>query len=106
MDISALTLTEVEALISEAQQRVDQLRLAEFNEQLARTARIGSAITALETVLGPVGAEPGTDSIRAVLRYDGPTMVEHAAIALPLIVHGLEIVTSAALDMALTIEKG
>jgi len=103
MDITALSKEEIEELIRQADQRLAQFRLDEHNAQNARTIRIEDSITALDGLLGPEGAKPGIDSIRAVLGFDGKTMVANAAIALPLAFQGLEILTKVVRDIATTI---
>jgi len=100
MDVSNLTVAEAEALIQQLRLRIEQLRIEERDEQTERTARIGAAISELDALLGPEGAAPGVDSIRAVRGYDGQTMADNAAIAFPLAFQGLEILADVVRDIA------
>lgn len=103
MDISELTTDELEQLISDAYLQIEQLRIEARDTQSERTDRITAAIDTLDALLGEEGAEPGVDSIRAVRGYTGEVMAEHAAVALPLAFHGLEILTTVVRDIAATI---
>lgn len=103
MDITTLTKEEIEDLMRLAHARLDQIRLEARDEQTERTTRIEDSISALDGLLGPIGAEPGIESIRAVRGFDGQTMADNAAIALPLAFHGLEILTQTVRDIASTI---
>ena len=103
MDITALSKEEIEELIRQANQRLAQFRLDEHNAKNARTTRIEDSITALDGLLGPSDVEPGTDSIRAVLGFDGQTMADNADIALPLAFQGLELLTKVVRDIAVTV---
>lgn len=103
MDVTSLTFEEAEELVVLLRARLEQLRVEARDQQTVRTGRIEGAIAALDTLLGPVGAPPGVDSIRAVRGYDGQTMADNAAIALPLGFEGLEILTTVVRDIAATI---
>lgn len=106
MDISILTQAETEELLRLAHERLRTIRLAARDEQDDRTVRIEESISALDGLLGHVGEPPGTDNIRAVRGFDGQTMADNAAIALPLAFHGLEILTTVVRDIASTIAHG
>lgn len=91
---------ELRALIVEASQALAVTEAAAAQAQVDRRVRIAATIGKLDALQGPEDAGPGTGSIRAVRGYDGQTMVENAAVALPLIFEGLEILTSTVLDLA------
>lgn len=103
MDVSMLTQEEIDDLLRLLRARLEQIRLEARDEQTERTTRIEDSISALDGLLGPEDAEPGIDSIRAVRGFDGQTMADNAAIALPLAFHGLEILTTVVRDIASTI---
>ncbi|MGO3147076.1 MAG: hypothetical protein ACTIJ6_05285 [Leucobacter sp.] len=98
-----LTQSEIEDLMRQMHARIEQIHLEARTVQDARTGRIEDSITALDALLGPLDAAPGTDSIRAVRQYDGLTMADNAAVAFPLILHGLEILATTTRDIANTI---
>lgn len=103
MDIATSTQEEAEELLRQIHARLEQIRLDVRESQDARTARIEDSIAALDSLLGPEGAEPGTENIRAVLGFDGQTMADNAAIALPLAFQGLETLTKVVRDIAKTV---
>ncbi|MGF3056137.1 hypothetical protein [Microbacterium sp. YY-01] len=99
-DLSGLTAAELQQLIADAQQAFYALERAQQQEEQDRLDRIRDGIAALDNVLGPVGAEPGIDSIRAVLGHDDQTLAENSGLALRLAFQALEIVTAATADIA------
>lgn len=103
MDINELSREELEVLLRQVYARIEQLELDERDAQRDRTDRISEAVSALDTLLGPVDAQPGTGSIRAVRGYDGATMAQHAEVALPLAFQGLEMLADVVHDIAVTL---
>lgn len=100
MDISTLTTDELQALITAASERLHALAVEHAQDVETRKGDISGAITALEALLGPEGAQPGTNSIREVLAYDDTTIEANAGLAFRLILQGMESLTSTVLDVA------
>ena len=84
-----------------------QIELRDIDEAVADDAQrrrdgLDALLADLRALRGQRDTPPGTDSIRAVLGYDGTTMADNAHLALPLAFTGLDILTGALID-ALTI---
>lgn len=115
MKLDGLTATELADLIGQASTLLYQVQQAEAAADTATREQIGAAITALADLLGPEGATPGIESIRAVRAFDtadiaagrerGHTMGENAGIALSLAFEGLEILADLTRDIA-TVTSG
>lgn len=104
------TAAEIAEVIAAASTAMYAAQQAEAATDAARRAQIGSAIAGLESLLGPVDAPAGVESIRAVRAFDaadaaagkprGQTMGENAGLALSLAFEGLEILTDLVRDIA------
>ena len=103
MDITHLTLDEINDLRGALAARHEQLLSQAQTEQQDRRDRITAAITTLDTLLGPEEGPPGLDSIRAVRRYDEQAMGQHAGLALSLAFAGMEQLAATVRDIAATI---
>ena len=103
MDISNLSIAEIEALFTQLSERLNQLRAEAATEDAERREGIEAAQAQLAALLGPEGAAPGTSSIRAVRGYSAQVMGENAGIALELAFTGLEMLTKTVADIAAVI---
>lgn len=99
-DITGLSEAEIVTLIQTANARYYQVQEATKTTVEQKHASAAAAISTLTALLGPVNATAGVGSIRAVRKYDGPTMATNAALALPLAFQALEILTATTLDLA------
>lgn len=99
-DITALTLTELQELLTAAQAQLAAIRVQQAQDDRDSRSAISAAITSLTTLLGPADAPPGTGSINAVLGYDAATMGENAGLALHLAFEGMKILTETTLNIA------
>ena len=100
MDLTALTPDELRALINQADARLMQLSHDAQQTEDALRADITATIAALDALIGPDDAPPGTGSIAAVLGYDRQTMAQHAHVTLPLIVRGMDTLARTVRDLA------
>lgn len=100
MDIQTMTISELEQLLADATNALYAAKQREATDTAKRRAQVAEAITNLETLIGPATGEPGTDSIRAVRRFDDQTLADNSGLALNLAFHALELVTENALNMA------
>lgn len=115
-DITGLTLPELRELLGQVTYRVAQVELTQQEADAARRVTIQGVIQPLTDLLGPVGAPPGTGSIRAVRAFDavdiaagkprGTTMAENAALALSLLYEGLEVMAANALNLSQVVANG
>lgn len=110
MDFDGMTAAEIADWITEAAGHMQQVQQEEAMADAARRASIGNAISALASLIGPEGSEPGVGSIRAVRAFDaadiaagrerGQTMGENAGLALSLAFEALEVLASLTRDIA------
>lgn len=105
IDLSKLSVTELQELINRAADAKFQAENAAKNEAETRKVRIKEAEARLSTLLGPADATPGTTSIRGVLAYGSATIQANPGTAIVLILQGMEILTSTVLDVAQTISE-
>ena len=108
--IEDMTIAELTALINQATAQLRLRREQEQQEEQDRRSQIADAVATLEVLLGPEGATPDVNSIRAVRAFDmldvangktpGTTMGENAGLALSLAYAGLEQLTSTLLNVA------
>ena len=99
MDLESMTIAQLRGLIQHAQARIEQIVQDAQQSEQDNLAAIGAAVAALDALIGD-GAPKGTGSIVAVRQYTGAEMVTHAAVALPLVFEGLEILARATRDLA------
>ena len=104
-DISELTLEELTELIRIASLRYEQTKADRAEDIEARKVSIEQAIVDLQTLLGPVGSGPGTETIRGILQFTDAQMVENAGLAFRRIFQGLEILTDTTLDVAMVVRN-
>lgn len=114
-DISDLTAAELRELIEASSAAFYAAEAAQKAADEARREAIGNAVASLETLLGPEGAAPGVNSIRAVRAHDaadiaageprGTTMAANATTALSLLYEGLEMLTTTTRDVAKVIAR-
>ena len=83
-------LEELAELINQASALYNQLQQQAQNEKVESQAAVQAAEANLTALLGPVGAAPGTDSIRAVLAYGQATIESNPGAAVFLVLVGLE----------------
>lgn len=100
MDLTDLTSDELRALISQADARLTQLSHDAQQTEDTLRADITATIATLDALIGPDDAASGTGSIAAVLGHDGAKMAQYAAITLPLIVRGMDILARTVRDLA------
>ena len=99
-DISNLSVAELQALMAQAQTLAAQKALQEQAERDLAQLTVNSAVATLTGLLGPENAEPGTDSIRAVLAFGTDAIKANVQEAVPLILEGLRILTETTLALA------
>lgn len=104
-DISTLTLDELRDLIGDANSRYATLEHTQQQETADLRTQIDAAIAQLDALLGPEGAPPGTDSIRAVLAYSDAEMAANAGVAFRLTFAGLAEVTRITRDIASVVSR-
>lgn len=114
-DITALTLEELQQLITAATQALYAKQEAEKTEQEQRRARIAAAIAANTALLGPEGSAPydpatgANETINGVLAHDTEdhaVLAQHAGLALSLILRAMKVDVSTGLDIARVIASG
>lgn len=105
IDLSKLSVTELQELINKASDAKFQAENAAKNEAEERKVRLSEAATTLAGLLGPEGSEPGVSSIRAVLAYGEATIQAKPGVAVFLILQGMELLTATTLDLARTISE-
>ena len=99
-NLETLTADDLRALISQASARLAQIEWDAEQTEADLRADLAAAVATLDALIGPDDAPPGTGSITAMRGYDGPTMAQHAHVALPVIVHGLDILARTTRDLA------
>ena len=106
MAFDTLTPDELKALISQASAQLVAIEQEQIQAETDLRASLAATVATLDALIGPDNAPPGTGSITAVLGYDGPTMVQHASVTLPLIMQGMSILARAARDLARVVGAG
>ena len=106
MAFDTLTPDELKVLISQASAKLSEIEQAQIQAKIDLRASIAATVATLDALIGPDNAPPGTDSITAVLGYDGPTMAQHASVTLPLIMQGMSILARATRDLARVVGAG
>lgn len=104
-DITGLTLEELKQLIGQLATEINAREAAEQAEKDDSRAQIIAATTTLQGLLGPVGAAPGTESIRAILAFGDEVIGQNVAIVVPMIIHGLEIITSTMIEVTKLVDQ-
>lgn len=105
IDLSKLSVTELQELINRAADAKFQAENAAKNEAETRKVRIKAAEGKLKALLGPADAKPGMTSIREVLAYGPQTIAANPGPAIVLILQGMGQLTSTVLDVAQTISE-
>ena len=105
IDLSNMSVNQLQDLINKAQEQKFMAENAARDEAAARKERIKSAVTNLSALLGPVDAQPGMDSIRAVRAYGDDVIAANPGQAVALALLGLEQLTGTVLDLAKTISE-
>lgn len=98
-DLDSLTPDELRALISQASSILEQQVRDEADTVDSIRSGLTETLTDLDELIGD-GDPKGVDSIVAVRQYTGAEMAQHAAVALPLAFHGLDILARATRDIA------
>lgn len=99
-DISNLTTAELLELFQKVDVAYNAKAAQDAADNAVRRANIQSAITALETVLGPAGSGKNTNNIRGILAYTDTEMAANAGIAFRRAFQGLEQLAVTMLDVA------
>lgn len=99
-DISKLTLEELRQLQQLTALAANQAQADRDDVDTAKRAKIGEAITSLQTLLGPEGGSPNTNNINGVLAFTDAQMAANAGIAFRLAFTGLKELTKTVLDIA------
>ena len=101
IDYSALTLSEIGQILTEASEAYRALEAANALSDQQRRQRIAQAVDSLTALLGPdQPSAAGQGSIREMRLYPTETLHEHAGIAIAKLLEGLEILTSTTRDLA------
>lgn len=97
--LDGLSIAQLQELVSLVVTQISTLESSAKDDiRIAKEAVINARAT-LESLQGPVDATPGTNSIRAVLAYGDDFIVANASQAVPLIVHGMETLTTVMIDI-------
>lgn len=101
------TLEGLRELIAEANSAYTALQMQLSQEVSDTKASVAGSISTLDALLGPEGAAPwnpdgstGDPTIRGLLAHGDEVIGQNAPIVLPLLVHGLGVLTSTVLDIA------
>lgn len=110
LDLTKLSIEELQALAAQAQAQANTLaaqkQLEELEESEARKERTANAVASLTALLGPEDAPPyvpggeAPPSIRGLLAYPPEILAENAGIALQMLYQGLEALTITTRDLA------
>lgn len=113
IDISNLSIEELQALAiqaqQQAQQKLTQQQLEELEEVEGRKERISHAEAELTALLGPEGAPPYVPggpvgpSIRGLLAYSPADLAANSGIAITMLFQGLEKLTLITRDIAVAL---
>lgn len=111
IDLSGLSLTELQALIVQAGEVHAALQVQIAAQTATRRQRIGQSIAALDALLGspddppydPAGAAPPT--IRSVGKHPEEVLAQHPGLVLKLLLQGMEQLTSTTRDLALVVAE-
>lgn len=99
-DISNLTIEELLELQQLAALAAIQAQADRDETDATLRARIGDAITNLQSLLGPEGSTPNTNSINGVLAFTDAQMAANAGLAFRTTFLGLKALTKTVLDIA------
>lgn len=105
IDLTNMTPSELQALINKASDQKFLAESAARDEAEARKQRLLAAVGELTALLGPVDAQPATDSIRGVLAFGQDTVQANPGQAAWLAIVGMEQLTSTVLDLAKNISQ-
>ena len=104
--VPELSLAELQVLMQQVQDATRAALQAEQDRAQARVASIETAVTRLDTLLGPEDAKPYDPSgnvpatIRSVGAHDQATLAQNSGLALDLILAGMEELALTVRDMA------
>lgn len=104
-DVTTLTLEELRILIGQLATEINAREQAALDEKQNSRDQILAAKTTLEGLLGPVGAAPGTESIRAILAFGDEVIGQNVTIVVPMIIHGLEVITATMIEVTKLVDQ-
>lgn len=105
LDLSTLSVSELSALINEAQSQRFVAEAAAQQEAEARRMRLRDAVGQLTDLLGAVDSDQSMESIRGVLAYGEEAIAANPGQAVVLILRGMERLAMIQLDLAQTISE-
>ena len=104
IDYSALTLSEISQILTEASEAYRAREASDALSDQQRRQRIAQAVDSLTNPLGPANPQaPGQGSIREMRLYPDAALQQHAGLAIRLVLEGMEILTATARDVALIV---
>lgn len=115
MSIETMNVAELQQLLVDVSNALAAAQEREANSAAARLGKISAAIDGVTNLLGPVGAEAGVESIRAVRAFDaadaaagkerGQTLAENSGLALSLAFEALEVLAAITRDIAMSVSE-
>lgn len=103
IDLSGMTEVELQELITQASEAIELARQNEANTAQARKNAIANSVATLTALLGSGSGNANMESIRGLLRYSDAQIGANAAIAIRLILQGMEILASTTRNIALSV---
>ena len=105
VDIDQLSIGELREFIEAIATRINFLENQEVGDKEAARRAIIEARSILETLRGPEGSEPNTESVRGVLAFGTEVITANSATATPLIFHALEVLTSVMIQITKVVNE-
>lgn len=106
LNLEEMSVSELQDLINRANNAKFLAESAQRDEVQLRLERIREANASLQTLLGPVDAQPAMDSIRGVQAYGPEVIAANPGQAAVLLVEGLAQLTATVLDLTKVISEG
>jgi hypothetical protein len=100
IDVSTLSLSELQALIESATARYMVVEAGARTEEANRKIRLAAAVTRLQTLLGPATSTANQTSINGVLAYGDTVIQQNPGTAAVLIMHGMKEMAETLLDIS------